>query len=502
MKLPKGVLCVVGGLCIHLVLGTLYCWGNITTFVTAYLRRYDQSITYNDTLLVYATALGCQGLFMFLGGVLEKNIGPKYTCLIGGYLIVFGTLLSSFMTTLNGMILSEGVFFGIGLGLSYSAPIACSVRWMPSRKGLVTGYHYCHYHYYYHYLSLCLHSIIVAGFGGGSFIFGLISTRLVNPGQLNIASTGSTDGYFSPDSDVVKRVPLMFAILSILYFLLVTFGVSLISDPADTVETRLDETSNVILDDEIEMTSNNIGSLTTQSPSYQAASTVDPENEIGNNITEKVDDAATSDGVLPVADIGPRDLIKMPLAYHLASCFILTTVGGMYLAGTFKVYAQKSFSSELFLSTIGSIASIFNAGGRIFWGYLADRIGVLETLIIMSFLFSIVIFTYSYSPLLHEAGFTIWTFAIFFFEGANFALYLPMSVQLFGSKYASSNYGLIFSCYSFINVVNITLLAKNNADFEDATTLMGFVTFVGFMNLLLFSKHAKANTQFKQCKIR
>jgi len=174
----------------------------------------------------------------------------------------------------------------------------------------------------------------------------------------------------------------------------------------------------------------------------------------------------------------------------------------MYLAGTFKVYAQKSFSSELFLSTIGSIASIFNAVGRIFWGGLADRIGVLETLLIMSFLFSIIIFTYSFSPLLHEVGFTIWTFAIFFFEGANFALYMPMTVQLFGSKYASSNYGLIFSCYSFINVINITLLAKNNANFEDASTLMGFGTFCGFLNLLLFSRHSKSNSRFKNCKSR
>lgn len=483
MYLNEGVKCVIGGLCIHLVLGTLYCWGNITTFVTAFLRQYDNSITYNDTLLVYATALGFQGLSMFVGGILEKKIGPKYTCLIGGYIIVFGTLLSSFMTSLQGMIISEGVLFGIGLGFSYSAPIACSIRWMPLRKSLVTG-------------------IIVAGFGGGSFIFGLISTRLCNPNQINITDSGSTDGYYSPDSDVVKRVPLMFAVLSILYFLLVTLGVSLISDPADTVETVVDETNNVILDHETE-TGISMSIIGTEGKvsqsSYQAASTVDPENDVGNN--QISNEVKTDDNALTPVDIGPRDLIKMPLAYHLASCFILTTVGGMYLAGTFKVYGQKYFSSELFLSTVGSVASIFNAAGRIFWGGLADRIGILETLIIMSFLFSIIIFTYSFSPLLKETGFTLWTFAIFFFEGANFALYLPMSVQLFGSKFASSNYGLIFSCYSFINVINITLLAKNNADFEDATTLMGFVTFVGFVNLLLFSKHITA-TSFKNCKLR
>jgi len=49
------------GVLIHLCLGTLYLWGNITVSVTSYLRQYDASITYNDTILVYAMALGFQG---------------------------------------------------------------------------------------------------------------------------------------------------------------------------------------------------------------------------------------------------------------------------------------------------------------------------------------------------------------------------------------------------------------------------------------------------------
>lgn len=60
-SIGKGWRTVLGGFIIHLVLGTLYIWGNITNVVTSYLRRFDDSITYNDTLTVYATALGFQG---------------------------------------------------------------------------------------------------------------------------------------------------------------------------------------------------------------------------------------------------------------------------------------------------------------------------------------------------------------------------------------------------------------------------------------------------------
>ena len=71
---------------LYFSLGTLYLWGNITTgilelklqilafyvkkfnltvyydtlAVTSYLQLYDSSVTSDQTLLVYATALGCQ----------------------------------------------------------------------------------------------------------------------------------------------------------------------------------------------------------------------------------------------------------------------------------------------------------------------------------------------------------------------------------------------------------------------------------------------------------
>lgn len=65
----------VGGFLIHLVLGTLYCWGIVTTAVTAHLRKYDRGITYNRTILVYSTSLGFQGATMLFGGCLESKVG-------------------------------------------------------------------------------------------------------------------------------------------------------------------------------------------------------------------------------------------------------------------------------------------------------------------------------------------------------------------------------------------------------------------------------------------
>lgn len=190
-------------------------------------------------------------------------------------------------------------------------------------------------------------------------------------------------------------------------------------------------------------------------------------------------------------NLGPKELLLSPLAWHVASCFITTTVGGMYIAGTFKVFGQSHFSNEGYLSMISSVASIFNSSGRIFWGFIADQIGALKTLIIMSLVFALVLITYPSSVVLGEGGFALWTFLVFFFEGANFVLYVPMTVLLFGHKNSASNYGLIFSSYSLFTVMNIFLLSDAGVPFPKACVMMGLLTGLGFLNLLLLYFHIR-----------
>lgn len=100
---------------------------------------------------------------------------------------------------------------------------------------------------------------------------------------------------------------------------------------------------------------------------------------------------------------------------------------GMYLLGTFKVYGTRALGAhtEHLLSLVGSIAGLFNAGGRIAWGALGDRIGPVEALLVMSSIFSVIILTYPLSVPLGESAFALWTFLVFGCEGGNFALYMP-----------------------------------------------------------------------------
>lgn len=499
--LSKGWQTVIGGFVVHLVLGTLYCWANITSAVTSFIRKHQSDVTYNDTLMIYAFQLVSQGATMLLGGLISQRIGVRKCCMLGGACILLATFCASLSTTLAGFICTQGIMFGVGIGICYSAPISASILWMPQRKGLATG-------------------IIVGGFGCGAFVFGLIATHVVNPHQQAVDKSGPNQNYFPPDSEVVNNVPLMYRVLGCCYFVFFLAACFLLHQPPsqplddhhDSKFPKIPSTGTI----ELKMGSN---------VSYQSAANVDLDqtNPLTEEVTidfnsrkgkgdyatldqtshdddmedEKIGASSTSESNSSDVDFTVRELISTPLAWHVASCLITTTIGGMYIAGTFKTFGQLHFHNEIFLSTVSSFASVFNSGGRIFWGSMSDIFGPVQTLLVMSFLFSITIFTYPSSIYLGEAGFAMWTFLIFFFEGANFVLYFPIVVMLFGKKNSASNYGLIFSSYSLFVMINILVVSRMGLEFTKANFGMGLLTLFGFCNLIALVWHIRkaAKTQ-------
>lgn len=342
----NGWRCVMGGFAVHLVLGSLYCWSNITMAVTSYIREYHGNVSYGDTLAVYASQLAMQGPSMYLGGLISEKYGPQRTMMLGGAILVAGTLLASTATSLWGLILTYGVPFGTGMGIMYAAPIAEAIKWMPHKKGLFTG-------------------IIVAGFGAGAFVFGQVAIAVVNPENENVNE--DTD-YFDDNSPVPDRVPMMFLVLGCCYFVFFCIGIALV------VEKPIHHIALSTADGDCVEAGNAIAVEDQQDPLLVKMMSSDRDD--GDNDDDDSDDPS------PIAkrSYAPSELYCMPLMWHVASCFVCTSAGGMYLAGTFKMYGEDYIRSEEFLTLVAETAAVFNAAGRIFWGYMADRYSTITTL--------------------------------------------------------------------------------------------------------------------------
>ena len=131
---------------------------------------------------------------MFLGGQLEKKIGPRPTAYLGATLISGCTYLSSTCTSLQELVFLQGLV-GVGIGLSYSAPIICCFKHFTQNKGIVTG-------------------IITTGTGAGPFLAGLVATTYVN--SENYRPDPETGLYDAGKSICVRKKPLLWPCLRFL----------------------------------------------------------------------------------------------------------------------------------------------------------------------------------------------------------------------------------------------------------------------------------------------
>ncbi|CAB4058694.1 unnamed protein product [Lepeophtheirus salmonis] len=181
-----------GGFGVHLTLGTVYCFGNMNTYLTSYLNEYvNPDISYSVTIWILTLASVGQGAFMTLSGYLE-DIPLRY------------------------WFITYGFMFGFGTALAYPAPMGVAMRWFPRKKGLVNG-------------------IILGGYGMGAFVFNQIQTFYLNPENKEVSSTT----HMFRQRTIMERVPSVFLLLGSIYGVIQILSVFLISSPSESEVTSM-----------------------------------------------------------------------------------------------------------------------------------------------------------------------------------------------------------------------------------------------------------------------
>jgi MFS transporter, OFA family, oxalate/formate antiporter len=148
---------VVGGMSMNLALGTLYAW---SVFVAPLEKEFGWKRA--DTSLVFTIAVVVFALTFIVAGRLQDKFGPFWVSVTGGLLVTIGFFLSAYTSSLNYLFVCFGVIGGLGNGFGYATPIPVMAKWFPDKRGLAVG-------------------LAVAGYGGGSAIFGPLSGNYLIP---------------------------------------------------------------------------------------------------------------------------------------------------------------------------------------------------------------------------------------------------------------------------------------------------------------------------------
>ncbi|HEV8663846.1 MAG TPA: OFA family MFS transporter [Candidatus Methylomirabilis sp.] len=148
---------VVGGMSMNLALGALYAW---SVFVAPLEKEFGWKRA--DVSMVFTIAVFVFGLSFILAGRMQDKLGPFKISIIGGTLVSIGFFACAYVNSLNAFFFWFGVMGGIGNGFGYATPIPVMAKWFPDRRGLAVG-------------------LAVAGYGGGSAIFGPLAAAWLIP---------------------------------------------------------------------------------------------------------------------------------------------------------------------------------------------------------------------------------------------------------------------------------------------------------------------------------
>jgi OFA family oxalate/formate antiporter-like MFS transporter len=180
--------------------------------------------------------------------------------------------------------------------------------------------------------------------------------------------------------------------------------------------------------------------------------------------------AAASAATGANSDTSWQETLRKPAFHLLWLMFFSGAMAGLMVIGIVKVFAgeqlvgaaeaggvvlDEATRGDLLLQGAAAVGwlAIFNAFGRIAWGFISDLIGRTASLVAMFLLQAVMMFLLIGANT--ELTIAVAACIVGFNFGGNFALFPSATADLFGSRNFGVNYGCVFTSYGIAGVVGI-----------------------------------------------
>lgn len=121
---------------------------------------------------------------------------------IGGSAIAIPLLACSYIKNYWVFVFLYSVVIGFGFGLLYMVSLRNAWQFYPSKKGMISG-------------------LIMSCYSVGAVLWVILTKQIANPQNLkpdlNVKVGDEMEHFFTPNSDVVKNVPMMLRTLGFIY---------------------------------------------------------------------------------------------------------------------------------------------------------------------------------------------------------------------------------------------------------------------------------------------
>jgi OFA family oxalate/formate antiporter-like MFS transporter len=158
-------------------------------------------------------------------------------------------------------------------------------------------------------------------------------------------------------------------------------------------------------------------------------------------------------------DYTTAEMLRTPQFYFLYAAFVMMATGGLLVTANAGPIAQSWGIPAAALAVATSFNALANGGSRIFWGWVSDRTG-RELAMGVAFLLQaaclVLVLTVGR---LSGTLFTVTLVLTFFTWGEVFSLFPSIVGDYFGTKYATSNYGVMYSAKGVAAIIGGGLAA-------------------------------------------
>jgi len=150
------------------------------------------------------------------------------------------------------------------------------------------------------------------------------------------------------------------------------------------------------------------------------------------------------------------EVLRTPQFYLMYVAFVLMATGGLLVTANAGPMARSWGFSITLAATLSPLA---NGASRILWGWVSDRLGRENTMIVTFVLQSFCLVAVATLGQLSTAWFVATLVAVYFTWGQIYSLFPSTSGDYFGIRHATSNYAVLYTAKGVASIIGGYLAA-------------------------------------------
>jgi OFA family oxalate/formate antiporter-like MFS transporter len=147
------------------------------------------------------------------------------------------------------------------------------------------------------------------------------------------------------------------------------------------------------------------------------------------------------------------EMLRTPQFYVMYAMFVLMATGGLLVTANAGPMARSWGLTAVALTWAATLSPLANGTSRIFWGWVSDRIGRETTMVIAFSLQALCLFLVVVLGQRSGGWFAFTLVLVYFTWGEIYSLFPSMSGDYFGTRYATSNYGVIYTAKGVASII-------------------------------------------------